>query len=231
MFRLGEIARRGPGRNCRRRRVLPGRGSGGARRRGAKRLICLINSFGTRIAMVVSRGGPAGHACGRQERSWRSRHGYLRCSHDRRRGLAGAIVRAAEHFRQYREFADDRLQGNRHELRCRRGGGLRGPAAFRQRAGGIRRHQHGSRLDPVLVRGHQPRHQRQRIVRGGETGVLLGQSARVQRHHRLHAPGRFSGKRGRLSGQRRRLLPDGPAGERHQRKSDRQRPAGSPIQQ
>ena len=41
-------------------------------------------------------------------------HGSIRCSHDRRRGPASAVVRAAKHFRQYRQLADHRLQGDRY---------------------------------------------------------------------------------------------------------------------
>ena len=43
--------------------------------------------------------------------------------------------------------------------------------------------------------------------------------------------GDFQENSGRLSGQRRRLLPDGHSGERHDRQSARQRPLGPPIQQ
>ena len=125
-------------------------------------------------------------------------------------GSAGAVLRAAEHFRQHRERLDHRLQGHRHQLRGSDPGRHDAQQAGRRRrrrllAGHHHHPGHGLGLDGR----HQHGDQRRRLLLGAEADLDHRQRAGVRRRHRLHPPRRFPGQRQRQPRQRRRLLSDG----------------------
>ena len=166
----------------------------------------------------------------RRTRIWRRRYGYLRCAQYFGGRAAGAVLCAAEHFRQHRQRADHRLQGHQHELRRPRAGCDQPGSSGRRRCDRLRKADdfvagHGVGFDRRHLHGDQ----RRRLLLGAEVERHGRQRAGVHRCHQLHAPRRFPGQRQRQSRQRRRLFSDGRRGRFQDRQSARQRAAGAAI--
>ena len=114
----------------------------------------------------------------RPRRQWRTCHGYLRCTHHRRRGHACAVLCARERLGQHRQFADHRLQADGHELRRP---DPRRPAvapACRQRRRQCPHDQHGAGRHPGGIDLDLHGDQRRRFLCRAEAGAASTTIAR-----------------------------------------------------
>ena len=157
--------------------------------------------------------------------------GYFRRDDHGGDGIAGAVLRAAEHLGQHRKLADGRVQGNQHELSGARHGREHQRADLGQRDRKFGRHQQRAGRDPERVGKHLYGGQRRRLFHRRPAHLGRRQSAGVQRREPLHSPRRLPGKQPRLPGQRRRLLPDGHPDRPQHRQPGGQRSPGAAVRQ
>ena len=217
-------ARADPARICRDRRGLPGQRPP---RKSAKHIdITDIYSLARRLRQPRPRAAARVSRVRTAARSVEKRHGYLWRTHHGRHRPARAVVRARKRLRQHRELADDRVQAHRH--RRSRISSRTTFRAARRRATWSR-----SRARPTPCRATSRTPRSAPSWRSTATGFFVVAKpssfvdgpAGVRRHQSLHAPRRFPAQQGRLSGQRRRLLPDGHPGRSDDRQPGRQRAA------
>ena len=138
-------------------------------------------------------------------------------------GIFGALTTAVTGMRA-QSFALENISGNiansqttafkrdRHELRRSDSGQHPEQAARRQRDRELALDQHGAGRHPERLDRHLHGDQRRRLLRRAEAGQLRRQPPGLRRHRPLHPPRRLPARQERLSGQRRRLLPDGHSG-------------------
>ncbi len=178
---------------------------------------------GTAIATApsesLSAGGPQK---GRRVSIVEKSHGPVRCSNLCRLRSAGAVLRHAEHIRQYRELADHRLQGHQYQLLRPDPGRLEPEQAGRRRRHcQFASHQQHAGCDPDRLLRHRHGDQRRRLFPGAVAVKLQRQHAGVRWRRSLLAARRFPARRQRLSDQWRRLLPGGHSDRFDHRQSGR----------
>ena len=144
---------------------------------------------------------------------------------------ARAVLRAREYLRQHRQFADHRVQARRYQLRGLDPGQHPEQATGRQRGRKLARDQQRAGRHPERLGRHLHGDQRRRLLRRRKAGKLRRQQSGVRRHQSLHPARRFPDQQERLSGQRRRLLPDGHSDRPDDRQSGRQRAAVAAVLQ